>query len=101
VGQNITTGLMRRLIMGDTVAVVNNEATELVNETSVNFELAIKKVTTHVFPQRALSYHKRYMRRYMCKPRSQTTQVFSARVNELNGYLKQFPPFDQDHELTE
>jgi hypothetical protein len=53
--------MMRRLIMGDTLAVFNSEATELVNETSVNFDLAVKKGTTHVFPRRALSYQKRYM----------------------------------------
>jgi hypothetical protein len=41
------------------------------------------------------------MRRYMRKPRTMTTREFSARVNELNGYLKHFPPFDQDQELTE
>jgi hypothetical protein len=73
----------------------------LINETSVTFELAVKKVTTHVFPHRALSYQKQYMRRYMCKPRNMTTREFSAHVNELNGYLKQFPPFNQDQELTE
>jgi hypothetical protein len=92
---------MRRLIMGDTLTVFNKEATELVNETSVNFDLAIKRVTTHVFPQHALLCQKRYMRCYMRKPRTMTTREFSARVNKLNGYLKQFPTFDQDQELTE
>jgi hypothetical protein len=86
---------------GDTLAVFNKDASELVNELSVNLELAIKKATTHVFPQRALLYQKRYMRRYMRNPRTLTTRVFSARVNALNGYLKQYPPFDQDQELTE
>jgi hypothetical protein len=37
----------------------------------------------------------------MRKPRSMTTREFSARVNKLNGYLKQFPPFNHDQVLTE
>jgi hypothetical protein len=37
----------------------------------------------------------------MRKPKSMTTREFSARVNELNGYLKQFLPFDKDQELTD
>jgi hypothetical protein len=106
VGQNITQGagkymMIRRLIFGDTLAVFNKNAQELGNETNANFELALQAVTTHVFPQRALSYQKRYMRRYMRKPRNMTTREFAARVNELNEYLKQFPPYDDDQELAE
>jgi hypothetical protein len=106
VGQNITNGpgkylMICRLIFGDTLAVFDKAAQDLVNETNANFELVLQEVTTHVFPQRALSYQKRYMRRYMRKPRAMTTREFAARVNEMNEYLKQFPPFDEDQELTE
>jgi hypothetical protein len=94
VGQNITSGqgkylMMRRMITGDTLAGINKEAAQLLHETSTNFEFAVKKVSTHVFSQRDLSYQ------------NQFTREFSARVNELNGYLKQFPPCDQDQELTD
>jgi hypothetical protein len=72
--QNITKGpgkylMINRLIMGDTLAVCKKDATVLVNETSVIFELAVKKDTTHVFLQpRALWYQLQNMRHYLRKP---------------------------------
>jgi hypothetical protein len=104
-GQNITSGpakyaMARRLLLGDTLATFNKAAQEKGAETDVNFESVLDSVTTHVFPQRALAYQKRYMRRYMRKPRDMTTREFSARLMEMNSYLKEFPPFDLDQELA-
>lgn len=106
VGQNVTTGppkyaMIRRLILGDTLAVFNKAATEKGNETVANFEACLQEVTTHVFPQRALAHQKRYMRRYMRKPRDMSTREFTARVTELNAYLKEFPPFQEDQHLDD
>jgi hypothetical protein len=105
-GQNITTGppkyaMARRLIFGDTLAVFNKAALDKGNETVANFELVLKDVTTHVFPQRALAYQKRYMRRYMRKPRDMSTRLFVARIAEMNAYLQEFPPFEDNQELDE
>lgn len=93
--------MIRRLLIGDTLAVFNKEAQDIGAETVANFEVVLQKVTAHVFPQRALSYQKRYMRRYMRKPRNLTTREFSVRVSELNSYLKSFPPFGNGQELSE
>jgi hypothetical protein len=104
-GQNITTGpakyvMIRRLVMGDTLAVFDNAAQTHGNETNANFELCLRDVSTHIFPQRALAHQKRYMRRYMRKPREVAMREFAARVAEMNEYLSQFPPFDNDQSLT-
>ena len=105
-GQNITTGpqkftMIRRLITGDTLAVFNNAAQEHGNETNQTFLRCLQDVTTHIFPQRALAFQKRYMRRYLRKPKDMTTQEFAAHITELNQYLKQFPPFGQNQELED
>ena len=106
VGQNITTGpakyaMTRRLIVGDTLAVFNQAATKRGAETVENFKLCLRDVTTHVFPQRALSRQKRYMRRHMRKTREFTTREFAARLAELNAYLAEFPPFEDDQGLAQ
>jgi hypothetical protein len=106
IGQNITVAenkyaMVRRLLEGDALAVFNKKASELQDETDANFTAVLQAVTTHVFPQRALAYQKRYMRRYMRKPRTMTTREFAARITELNGYLSKFPPFGQGQELAQ
>ena len=104
-GQNITTGpakyvMIRRLIFGDTLAVFNNAAQAHGNETNANFELSLTDVSTHIFPQRALAHQKRYMRRYMRKPREVAMREFAARVSELNEYLSEFPPYAVNQNLS-
>jgi hypothetical protein len=81
--------------------VFNKAAAEKGNETVANFEACLQEVTTHVFPQRALAHQKRYMHRYMRKPRDMSTREFAARVTELNAYLKEFPPFQSDQQLDD
>ena len=55
------------------------------------FVLGVQALTSHIFPQRALRMQKRYMRRYMRKPRDMTMRVYRNRVVELNNYLEWFP----------
>jgi hypothetical protein len=105
-GQNITTGpqkftMIRRLITGDTLAVFNKAAQEHGNETNATFLRCLQDVTNHIFPQRALAFQKRYMRRYLRKPKDMTTREFAARLSELNQYLKQFPPFEDNQEIDD
>ena len=40
------------------------------------------------------------MRRYMRKPKDMTTREYIARVNEINGYLNYFPPYNEDQGLA-
>ena len=89
VGQNITTGpnkyaMARRLLEGDALAKFNEVATERGNQTNDNFVLCLRDVTEHVFPKRAIAVQKRYMRRYMRKPRTVKTREYMARFVEMN-----------------
>lgn len=104
--QNITTvpqklTMIRLLITGDTLAVFNNDAAEHGYDTNATFLHCLQDVTNHIFPQRALSFQKRYMRRYLRKPKEMSTREFAARISELNQYLKQFPPFEDNQEIDD
>ena len=97
-GQNVTTGppsyaMARRVLEGDALAAFETAATQHGNETVANFNLCLKDLTSHIFPRRALQMQKRYMRRFMRKPKSMTIRAYVSRVNELNLYLPLFPPF--------
>ena len=65
------------------------------------YKTCIQKLTNYVFPKMALRMQKRYMRRQMRKPREMTIRSYVARVQELNSYLKSFPPFGDNQELPE
>ena len=91
--------MTRRILDGDTLAKFNAKATELGAETVAHHSQCLNAVTEHVFPQRALQYQRRYMRRYMRKPAKTSTREFSARLQELNAYLKEFPPFGGDDQM--
>ena len=67
--------------------------TENRHETAENFDLALQAVTETVFPKKALTTQKRYMRRIMRKPKDMRTRDYCARYAELNKYLEDFPPF--------
>jgi hypothetical protein len=93
--------MARLLLSGEALMVFNTAATEHGNETNNNFTLSLQTLTTHIFPQRSLAFQKRYMRRFMRKPREMTTRAFAARVAELNAYLEEFPPFEDNQELDD
>ena len=104
VGQNITTGpnkyaMARRLLEGDALAKFNEVATERGNQTNDNFVLCLRDVMEHVFPKRAIAVQKRYMRRYMRKPRTVKTREYMARFVEMNEYLREFPGYEEGKEL--
>ena len=77
---------------GDAYTYFNQYFTTVGNEDDVTFILGIvQALTSHIFPQRALRMQKRYMRRYMRKPRDMKMHVYRNRVVELNNYLERFP----------
>jgi hypothetical protein len=97
-GQNATTGparygLARNLLTGDALATFS---TMDGNETVANFDRALRRMTEHIFPARALSTQRRYMRRFLRKPRSLNTREWISRVRELNDYLQDFPAGNPD-----
>lgn len=95
-GQNLTTGpqkysTMKRLLKGDALATFEAAEAEAGTQTTEHFEVCVKELTKHVFPARAAQLQKRFMRRYMRKPREVSIREYVARVVELNSYLVFFP----------
>jgi hypothetical protein len=104
-GQSMTTGppkyaMARRLLEGDALAKFDESATQAGAQTNANFQAVMTSVTTHIFPKKSLAYQKRYMRRFMRKPRDMSTRLFVARVTELNAYLEHFPPYAENQRLA-
>ena len=95
-GQNLTTGpkrfiMARRLLKGDALATFNAAAEKQTSETVDSFEACMKELTAHVFPAQAAQMQKRWMRRYMRKPKEVCAREHINRVKEINEYLTQFP----------
>jgi len=57
----------------------------------VKIENDLDMVTRHVFPPRAYQTQKRWMRRFLRKPKDMTTIKFVSRVKEINEYFDVFP----------
>jgi hypothetical protein len=96
VGQNLTTGaqkvaFMRTVLKGDALSHFSQYFVTAGNENAETFEEGVKSLITHIFPVRALRIQKRYMRRYMRKPRDMKMRTYRNRVVELNNYLARFP----------
>ena len=60
---------MRMVLKGDAYTYLNQYFTTVGNDDDVTSILGVQALTCHIFPQRALRMQKRYMRRYMRKPR--------------------------------
>ena len=97
-GQRITGGSARhaaaRLFLRDEgLRVFNAAATEHGAETLVNFKLVSEDLKKHFFPLKSLVKQKRYMRRFIRKPRDLLCKEHQACLQTLNGYLVHFPLF--------
>ena len=73
VGQNLTTGpqkvaFMRSVLKGDVYTYFVQYFVTVGNEDEVMFMLGVQALTSHIFPQRALSMQKHYMR-FICVSR--------------------------------
>ena len=95
-GQNITNGpglydVLRRHLKGTAVTKYGNVAREQGAQTVQNFKIVVKELTKFFFPQHALRIQKRYIRRFIRKPKDMKFRTFVSRVLELNGHLDKFP----------
>ena len=103
-GQNVTTGpnryaIARRLLQGDALAAFNRAAAAAGTETVENFRTCVEELKKHVFPRKALSSQKRYMRRFLRKPRDMPIREFVTRLVEINELLVEFPPSGPNNKL--
>ena len=105
-GLNITSGphqyaIARKFLKDDALAFFESATTEVGPETSTNLRVVLDKLVEHLFPARALAEQKRYMRRYLKKPRPTKFRDFVNRVKEMNAKLAGFPPFQPNQQLPE
>jgi hypothetical protein len=106
IGQNITTGpptyaMTRRILEGAALAKFEEATTTRGTETLEHFGQVVDDMGAYVFPRRALQMEKRYMRRYMRKPRRLKMREYMARVEELNNDLRYFPAYVNGSRLLE
>lgn len=93
--------MTKRLLGGDPLINFENAIALHGEETDDHFVACLNDLVLYIFPRRALRIQKRYMRRQMRKPRDMRVRDFVARVQELNNYLTQFPPFATNQSLPE
>lgn len=98
VGQQLTTDPMqyqmaRRLLQGEPLQQFNRKADILGNESVANLNECLHAVCLSVFPNAALKHQKRYMHRVIHKPKEAEMKAYYACYQELNRYLKRFPPY--------
>ena len=96
IGQNITNGpgmydVLRRHLKGTAVTKYGNVARDTGPQTIQNFKIVVKELTKYFFPQHAVRIQKRYIRRFIRKPKDMKFRAFVNRVLELNGHLDKFP----------
>ena len=94
-GQNLTSGanefaLARRLLKGEALAVFENAAKDL-DENSDNLKAGFKAIAKVIFPPKAALTQKRCMQRFLREPKGMKIYEFMARLCEINNLLPKFP----------
>ena len=97
VGQNVTTGppmykCMERVLKGVAKAEFTQQANLVGSDTVGNFTTLMATMTVHIFPVLAYQDQKRYMYKYLRKPKTMKLRTFTTRLIQLNNYLSYFPP---------
>ena len=96
-GQNITNGpgmynVQSRHLKGAILSKYNTVAQARGNQTVEHLKLVMADLTAHVFPSKSYVIQKRYMKKFIKKPRNMKIRALVSRIQELNNYLPSFPP---------
>ena len=62
---------------------------------------AVNALVTKIFPTKSLNKQKSYMNRHLRKPIDMKVRLYVERVQLLNTYLKEFPPFNNNQSLPD
>eukprot|EP00957_Ditylum_brightwellii_P029498 2229371-Ditylum_brightwellii.AAC.1 len=94
-GQNVTQGpasytVAKTLLKGEALMVFKQAELTHGNQTVPHYELCLDDVAKHDFPEKAGQIQKRYMWKNICYGKDNIVREWVARVQELNGYLKDF-----------
>ena len=95
-GQNIATSshmceCMERVLKGDTKAKFKQQANLVGSHTVGNFTTVMAAMIVHIFPVLTYQDQKRYIYRYLKKPKTMKVCTFIIRLIQLNSYLPYFP----------
>jgi hypothetical protein len=93
--------MTRRILEGASLAKFEDSTVTRGTETLEHFTQVLEDMGAYVFPRRVLQMEKRYMRRYMRKPRKLKMREYMARVEELNHDLRYFPTYAPGTRLHE
>ena len=69
--------------------------------TDADFKKCIDAVTKHVFPRNALAIQKRWMRRWMRKPRELNVRQYVARITEIVSKFCLYPGYKTEMAMTD
>ena len=103
-GQGITTGparfsLVKTLLNGTAATSFNNEFQELAaGETVASCNACLDAVARDLFPTDAVSRERDFLMKNIRKPVDMKVRKFVGRVEEINNYLDDFPPDEDDDE---
>eukprot|EP00957_Ditylum_brightwellii_P128566 9807313-Ditylum_brightwellii.AAC.2 len=86
----------KTLLKGNALTVFEQAEIARGNQTVPHFDQCLDDVAEHVFPEKAGQIQKRYMQRNICFGKDLTMKEWVARVQELNGYLKDFPTHNRN-----
>lgn len=87
-------------MQGEALTTFNNKTTTFGAETLAHWTQCFHAVVCAVFGPCTLARQKRYMRRYMRKPRDMTTRQWMNRVKEMNDYLQHFPDANPNVDMS-
>ena len=96
IGQKVTVGPVcfqqpERSPKGKCLATFNLKSANFITHTVANFEVILNQMVSHIFPVNMCHKQKRYLHRYVKKPKGLSVCDFISHVQELNNYLDKFP----------
>ena len=94
-------GMAARLLAGDPLVAFENFRKALRSENENGVNIVFQNLSDYIFPKKALRYQKRYMRRFIRKPKEVKIKDYVARMQQINEYLVQFPPGNEDQKLPD
>ena len=83
---------IQRVLKGDAKAEFTQQANLVESCTVGHFTTVMATMTVHIFPVLANQDQKRYIYRYLRKPKTMKVCTFTTRLIQLNNYLPYFPP---------
>ena len=94
--------MTRTLLKGDALHLFDLHKTKIITTgipTTEHLRQVLRAIGEDVFPNRALTKQKRYMRRFMKKPLKMSWRNFIAEMVQMNDKLERFPPYAVDQTL--